>query len=76
MKKKYAKIPFESIVKASDGDTESINQVVQHYGPYIGKLSLRSMKDEYGHTCMIPDETLRGRIQTSLIQAILSFDIE
>ncbi len=43
--KEYSRIPFPLIVKACDGDTEAINQIL-HY--YRGTLlnALRLMKDE------------------------------
>ena len=48
MKTQYPMIPFPLIVKATDGDTEAINQILHHYRGYITKRSLRLMKDEYG----------------------------
>lgn len=47
MKTQYPMIPFPLIVKATDGDTEAINQILHHYRGYITKRSLRLMKDEY-----------------------------
>lgn len=73
MKTQYPMIPFPLIVKATDGDTEAINQ---HYRGYITKRSLRLMKDEYGNQSMVVDEVLRGRMETRLITKILSFEIK
>lgn len=73
---KHTMIPFDVIVKAADGDPVAINEVVAHYSGFIGHCSLRTMKDEQGHTVSVVDETLRGRIQTRLITKILSFDID
>ena len=64
MKTQYPMIPFPLIVKATDGDTEAINQILHHYRGYITKRSLRLMKDEY------------GRMETRLITKILSFEIK
>ena len=47
MKTQYPMIPFPLIVKATDGDTEAINQILHHYRGYITKRSLRLMKDEW-----------------------------
>lgn len=47
MRKEYSRIPFPMIVRACDGDTEAINQILHHYRGYITKRSLRLMKDEY-----------------------------
>lgn len=76
MRTKYPKIPFHLIVKATDGDTEAINQILQHYRGFIIKRSLRLMKDEYGNQNMVVDEVLRGRMETSLIIKILSFEVK
>ena len=71
MKTQYPMIPFPLIVKATDGDTEAINQILHHYRGYI-----RLMKDEYGNQSMVVDEVLRGRMETRLITKILSFEIK
>lgn len=79
MKTQYPMIPFPLIVKATDGDTEAINQILHHYRGYIRyitKRSLRLMKDEYGNQSMVVDEVLRGRMETRLITKILSFEIK
>ena len=76
MKTQYPMIPFPLIVKATDGDTEAINQILHHYRGYITKRSLRLMKDEYGNQSMVVDEVLRGRMETRLITKILSFEIK
>ena len=76
MKKEYPRVPFPLIVKACDGDTEAINQILKHYRGFIIKRSLRLMKDEFGHQSMVVDEVLRGRMETSLITKILSFEIK
>lgn len=73
MKTQYPMIPFPLIVKATDGDTEAINQILHHYRGY---RSLRLMKDEYGNQSMVVDEVLRGRMETRLITKILSFEIK
>ncbi|HES9016735.1 TPA: helix-turn-helix domain-containing protein, partial [Streptococcus pyogenes] len=41
MRKEYSRIPFPLIVKACDGDTEAINQILHYYRGYIAKRSLR-----------------------------------
>jgi len=76
MKITYPMIPFSDIVAATDGDIETINQIVKHYSGYIAKRSLRPMKDEYGNQHMVVDENLRHRIETRLITKILSFEIK
>lgn len=53
MRKEYSRIPFPMIVRACDGDTEAINQILHHYRGYITKRSLRLMKDEYKYSFQI-----------------------
>ena len=76
MKKNYPLVPFPLIVKAADGNSEAINQIIRHYRGYMTKRSLRLMKDEYGNQSMVVDEVLRGRMETRLITMILSFEIK
>lgn len=76
MKKNYPLVPFPLIVKAADGNSEAINQIIRHYWGYMTKRSLRLMKDEYGNQSMVVDEVLRGRMETRLITKILSFEIK
>ena len=76
MKKNYPLVPFPLIVKAADGNSEAINQIIRHYRGYMTKRSLRLMKDEYGNQSMVVDVVLRGRMETRLITKILSFEIK
>ena len=76
MKKNYPLVPFPLIVKAADGNSEAINQIIRHYRVYMTKRALRLMKDEYGNQSMVVDEVLRGRMETRLITKILSFEIK
>ena len=76
MKKNYPLVPFPLIVKAADGNSEAIKQIIRHYRGYMTKRSLRLMKDEYGNQSMVVDEVLRGRMETRLITKILSFEIK
>ena len=63
MTAKHPMIPFPVIVKAADGDIEAVNQIVRHYSGFIASRSMRPMKDEYGNTHMVVDETLRRRME-------------
>ena len=69
MTAKHPMIPFPVIVRAADGDIEAVNS------GFIASRSMRPMKDEYGNTHMVVDETLRRRMETRLIAKILSFEI-
>ena len=76
MTAKHPMIPFPVIVRAADGDIEAVNQIVRYYSGFIASRSMRPMKDEYGNTHMVVDETLRRRMETRLIAKILSFEIK
>ena len=65
MTAKHPMIPFPVIVRAADGDIEAVNQIVRHYSGFIASRSMRPMKDEYGNTHMVVDETLRRRMNGS-----------
>ena len=73
--KKEKLLPFPVIEAASNGDTDAINQVLQHYESYITTLSTRTLYDEYGNPHICVDEGIRRRLQTKLITAIISFQI-
>ena len=73
--KKGNLLPFSVILAASQGDTEAISQVLEHYEGYIITLSTRTLYDEHGSPHICVDEGIRRRLQTKLIAAVLSFKI-
>lgn len=68
-------IPYPVIAAAVRGDPEAVNQVLDHYSGYIAALSMRRGYDQNGNPCLAVDEEIRRRIETKLIVAILSFDL-
>ncbi len=40
MKSMYSIVPFEVIVQAANGDVVAINQIKEHFRPYIIRRSL------------------------------------
>ena len=68
-------LSFHVIVAASNGDVDAINQVLKHYEGYIIMLSTRTLYDEYGNPHICVDETIRRRLQSKLIAAILNFKV-
>ena len=48
MKTTYSRVPFDVIVQAIDGDVVAINQIKEHFRPYMMQRSLRFLKDEVG----------------------------
>lgn len=68
-------LPFPVILAASQGDTEAISKVLEHYDGYIITLSTRTLYDEKGAPHICVDEGIRRRLQTKLIAAVLNFKI-
>ncbi|WP_040984008.1 helix-turn-helix domain-containing protein [Oceanobacillus jeddahense] len=68
-------LPFSVIVSASKGNVEAINVVLKHYEPYMNKLSLRLVYNEFGTSHMVVDDYTRRRLETKLITAILGFKL-
>lgn len=68
-------LPFIIVQKASSGNPEAINKVLKHYEPYICKLSLRLVYDEFGNAYMMVDEYMRRCLETKLITQILNFKV-
>ena len=68
-------IPYPVIEAAVSGDADAVNQVIRHYSGYIATLCKRTGRDEHGNICTYVDEELRRRLETKLIIAILSFDL-
>lgn len=68
-------LPFRIIQKASGGNIEAINNVLKHYEPYICRLSLRLVYDDFGNAYMMVDEYMRRCLETKLITQILNFKL-
>ena len=68
-------LPFSVIKAASNGDAVAINAVLKHYSGYISKLAMRRLYDENGRSMMCVDESLRRRLETKLMTAILRFRV-
>ncbi|NSW12173.1 MULTISPECIES: helix-turn-helix domain-containing protein [Enterococcus] len=63
------------IVLASKGDSIAVQAVLDYYQKYILKLSLRQGHDENCEPITYVDELIRRRLESKLIDKILSFDI-
>ena len=68
-------ISYPVIAAAVSGDADAVNQVIRHYSGYIATLCKRTGRNANGNICTYVDEELRRRLQTKLIIAILSFDL-
>ncbi|HFD1635944.1 TPA: helix-turn-helix domain-containing protein [Enterococcus faecium] len=63
------------IVLATKGDKIAVQSVLDYYQKYILKLSLRKGYDENCEPITYVDELIRRRLESKLIDKILSFDI-
>ncbi len=66
-------LPFEVIAAATQGDTDALCKVLEHYDGYIAKLCTRLVRDEYGNSYPMVDEEMRNRLKIRLIARTLSF---
>lgn len=74
-KDKRKLLTLNIILAAAQGDYEAMDKVLRHYEGYILKLSVRRLYDEEGQAHYYVDETLRERLETKLIEKVLSFKI-
>ncbi|MCR1928456.1 helix-turn-helix domain-containing protein [Enterococcus gallinarum] len=68
-------LPSQVIVLAANGDRIAVQSVLDYYQKYILKLSLRKGYDENRESITYVDELIRRRLESKLIDKILSFDI-
>jgi len=73
--KNYKHLPFATIKAATDGDSQAMNAVTQHFGGYIAKLSIRPIKDEYGNEKYGVDESVQRELEAKLAAAVLRFKV-
>lgn len=60
-------LPFDTIVRAVNGEEQAMNEVLECYDRYIIKLSM-----DNGHV----SEELRNRLKSKLLSAVLKFNID
>ena len=68
-------LPYPVIVSASQGDIMAMDIVLNHYEPYIARLSMRTVYDDNGYPHTRVDEDMRSRLETKLISSILEFQV-
>ena len=77
LKYRYSSLLTSSVIKAATkGDAEAVDAVLKHYSLYISKLAMRRLYDENGWSMMCVDESLRQRLESKLMSAILRFRVE
>lgn len=66
MAKDYGYPAYEKIVKASNGNEQTIKEILRFYDGYISKLCLRPFYYENGKVSMGIDEELKGKCKQNL----------
>ena len=74
-KRKNKLVPFETIVLATQGDPQALEQVIRHYRPYILSLCRREYIAENGNVSIVCDNELKLRLEAKLMAKILLFYI-
>jgi len=71
--RRFALLPFEVIVAATNGEVDAIHVVLKHYEAYIKALSTRHFYDENGIPYLRVDEEKQRMLEIELITKILRF---
>lgn len=66
-------LPYSVILMAVQGDSQAMDQVVNHYKGYTISLAQRKIVDENGNTALIVDDEWKRRIELKLITAVIKF---
>jgi hypothetical protein len=69
-------LPFSIIVLAVQGDVSAIEEVINHFEPYIIKLSQKTLFDEMGNPHIHVELETKRRLETKLMVALSKFEID
>ena len=75
---KYSEIkllPFDVIIAATQGDTNALRKVTEHYDSYIAKLCMRSFRGKNGDYYYV-DEEMRNRLKMRLVERTIKFKLD
>lgn len=75
---KYSEIkllPFDVIIAATQGDTNALHKVVEHYDGYIAKLCMRSYRGKNGNYYYV-DEEMQNILKMRLVERTLKFKLD
>jgi len=61
-KQRKQPLPYDVIVQASEGNSESLDTVLKHFDGYINTLATKRLYDEYGNTYLYVDQYRRQRL--------------
>lgn len=68
-------LPYSVILMAVQGDSQAMEQVVEHYTGYTVTLAQREIVDENGNTALIVDDEWKRRLELKLITAVIKFEL-
>ncbi|AOY74718.1 helix-turn-helix domain-containing protein [Clostridium formicaceticum] len=66
-------ISYETIVKATQGDTHSIDQIIGFYTPYMQALATVEYVGDNGKIYFAVDEEMLGRMRAKLMKRVMKF---
>jgi len=69
-------LPFKTIIKAINGDSLAMDQVLDHYDNHINYLSTCHIRSEQGHLIPIINMEVKDRLTSKLVQAVMRFRVE
>ena len=65
-------LPLSVIRSAYAGDTDAVEQVLQHYRGYINKLCTGILYDKHGQPHVCIDEYMKNHLEIKLISSIVT----
>ena len=65
-------LPLSVIRSACAGDTDAVEQVLQHYRGYINKLCTGILYDKHGQPHVCIDEYMKRHLEIKLISSIVA----
>ncbi len=69
-------LPFKTIIKAINGDSLAMDQVLDHYDNHIIYLSTCHIRSEQGYLIPIINMEVKDRLTSKLVQAVMRFRVE
>lgn len=73
---KNTKIPFDTIVAAKAGDPDVLEKILNHYAPFIAKLSKEEGVDAHGRPYEVINEDVKAQLEAKLLmQIVMAYDL-
>lgn len=69
-------LPTITILLATQGNEDSLQEIVKHYERYIIRLCQKDVIDEVGNKYQIVDEEMKQQLEAKLILATMNFKIQ